>query len=454
MARLIGPKEFGIFAMVVSLTSLVDTFGDLGLNFATVQRRGLTNAQLSALFWISARFNFVVLLVVSLTAPLLAMFYREPALVYMTAVAATAAFARGLGSQHEALMMREMQFGRLKAIEVTATTLGAVIGIALAASGAGAWALVAQLVAVSGTRTLGLWLRSQWRPSRYAESRPELANVRPMLRYGTQFSAYRLVIYMGRQFDRVILGLLGGATTLGFYASAARWALYPIDMVSNPLTGVAVVGLSRLAADPVAYRLACRRGLLPFFSLLLPVVVFATTQANTLVVTLLGEQWAPSAPIFRILCVASLALALDRVGKWIYLSSGDTLRQFRWALIFTPVVAACVLAGLPYGAIGVAWGYAVGTSLLALPGLAYCLRPSPVRVSDVLGALARPAAASGISAALTMLVAGTQLTNLHGLLVRALLFTAGYITTWAVLPGGRKATGELLRMARLLSRDS
>src|SRR5437773_8649822 len=51
LARLLAPQDFGLVAMVTTITGFLRVFNDAGLSTATVQREGITHAQVSNLFW-------------------------------------------------------------------------------------------------------------------------------------------------------------------------------------------------------------------------------------------------------------------------------------------------------------------------------------------------------------------------------------------------------------------
>ncbi len=57
--------------------------------------------------------------------------------------------------------------------------------------------------------------------------------------------------------DRVMLGYIGGASSLGFYSMAYQWAYFPFWQIYYPLFDVAVSTLSRSLSDPARYRLYC-----------------------------------------------------------------------------------------------------------------------------------------------------------------------------------------------------
>src|SRR5688572_13724769 len=51
LARLLTPQDFGLVAMVTTVTGFLRIFNDAGLSTATVQREDITHAQVSNLFW-------------------------------------------------------------------------------------------------------------------------------------------------------------------------------------------------------------------------------------------------------------------------------------------------------------------------------------------------------------------------------------------------------------------
>ena len=53
LARLLTPADFGLVAMVSTVTGLGQAFADLGLSEATIQRKEINHNQVSALFWIN-----------------------------------------------------------------------------------------------------------------------------------------------------------------------------------------------------------------------------------------------------------------------------------------------------------------------------------------------------------------------------------------------------------------
>src|SRR5215469_10518386 len=84
MARLLDPKDFGLIAMVTAVTGVYQLFTTAGLSTATIQKADITEQQVSNLFWLNILVGITLSLLCVATAPMIAKFYNEPRLFWMT----------------------------------------------------------------------------------------------------------------------------------------------------------------------------------------------------------------------------------------------------------------------------------------------------------------------------------------------------------------------------------
>src|ERR1700690_2744730 len=80
LARLLDPKDFGLVGMVMAFTGVLNLFRDFGLSTATVQQVEITDDQISTLFWINILVGMILTVSLSVMAPVVVHFYREPRL--------------------------------------------------------------------------------------------------------------------------------------------------------------------------------------------------------------------------------------------------------------------------------------------------------------------------------------------------------------------------------------
>jgi PST family polysaccharide transporter len=278
-----------------------------------------------------------------------------------------------------------------------------------------------------------------------------------MLAFGGNLTGANILNYIARNLDKVLLGWRWGPGPVGFYEKAMQLLLLPVRQINAPLSGVAIPALSRLQDKPDHFRgYYCRGiGLIVFVGM--PVVALAFVAADELVLALLGPQWVEVALIFRMLGPAAMLATLNMATGWVFVSTGQTHRQLRWSIIGSAVTTLAFVAGLPWGAVGVAATFSISRCVLILPSVAYCFRFAPVKVADLLGVLWRPLLASVAAGAGTIAVSG--LVNLGGslplqlalrLALYLLTFGSLYILIWLVLPGGRQIVRDTLALVREL----
>src|ERR1700721_1981642 len=89
LARLLGPRDFGLVGMVTAVIGVFSVFRDFGLSSAAVQRSHITPEQSSTLFWIHLLVGFTLSVIALVLGTFVAAFYHAPRLVAITALLAT-----------------------------------------------------------------------------------------------------------------------------------------------------------------------------------------------------------------------------------------------------------------------------------------------------------------------------------------------------------------------------
>ena len=164
LARLLTPQDFGLVAMVTTVTGFLFVFKDAGLSIATVQRERITHAQVSNLFWINMVVSVLTTLIVAASAPIIAMFYHNSQLVGITLCLSITFLISGSTIQHQALLKRQMRFKALAVVEVGSITVGVLVGVVMALLGYRYWSLVGSSLSTETTGLLLTWSISRWRP--------------------------------------------------------------------------------------------------------------------------------------------------------------------------------------------------------------------------------------------------------------------------------------------------
>ena len=216
LARLLSPKDFGLYAMVTTMMGFLWIFQDIGLSTATVQRQEISHAQVSNLFWVNVGVGGVVTLVVAASAPAIAWFYREPRLIGITLALSITFLLTTSAVQHIALLNRQMRFGAIATIEVTCVLGGYLTGIGMALSGYGYWALVGANLMQVVIRLVLSWLISGWQPRLFSRN----AQTRHLLSFGANITIGNLINTLARGLDNVLIGRFFGPVAVGLYSQS------------------------------------------------------------------------------------------------------------------------------------------------------------------------------------------------------------------------------------------
>jgi PST family polysaccharide transporter len=446
-ARLLTPHDFGYIAMVTAVTGFVALLQDANLSTVTVQRSQISNAQVSALFWINVALSVTVMLTVAALSPAIAWFYHEPRLVWITLAVAVTFLFGGLSVQHQALLKRNRQFKRLATADVVGMATGFGVGTLMAKNGFGYWALVGATFGSAMASCTVTWMVCRWRPALPTKT----AGIPSMMAFGGKLTGFQVLTYFTRNFDNLVIGRVLGSVALGIYSKAYALLALPINQINTPLSSVVIPALSRLQNRPDEYAKFYLRALrtLSFFTL--PLVVFSSIFAHDVVLVLLGSKWLPVAVIFQLLGPAALVGAVNVAPGWLCISLDKSRQQLVYGLISAPVCVIAFLVGVRWGAEGVAAGFSLTYTFLFWGFVRWATKDSPVRFSDVFAAFGLPLAASSAVGLTVWLWRWDLLSNIAptlALAASAVLFAAGYFLV-AVLFGRtrtmlRDTFGDLL----------
>lgn len=396
LARLLTPADFGVVALVTVVTGFIELFKDAGLSMATIQRKTLLQSQISALFWINVGLAAVIMVAEILIAPAISWFYKDPRLTTVTISLACLTIVGGLSVQHQALLRRNMQFGRLALIEIGSQVIGMAVAVYMAYHGSGYWSLVGMTVGSTVSTAVMSFLLSGWIPSWPARAE----GVGDMVKYGGNLAGANFFNYFTRNADNFVIGYLNGPASLGIYSRAYSIFLMPMQQFLAPVSSVVIPALSRAADDPQEFRkiILEKSYFVLFFVVLATGVSFVA--APELVRILLGPGWSDVVPIVRCLAVGGAIYGTNVAGSWISSTRGNSHRQLRVALIAGPLYAASyVIGGYLYGAIGVACAFSIVCALLRYPVFKYLLEDSPISPKELIVPLIRVGAIAVLAAA-------------------------------------------------------
>jgi len=413
ICRILDPDDFGLLAMVQTLTTFLLLVSDMGMSWANVNKKDLRSNDVNVLFWSGAVFGALAWGVCIVAAPAVAWFYDRPELTPICIVLGVSLLLSGLTTQPLALLKRQMRQKTFSAVQTIAAAVAAVVGITLAAAGAGYWALVAQPLASALVLLILSLQQSGYRPGV-----PRLSQgILPLLTFGGYVGVCNIVTYFQLNLDNILIGRRCGAEELGYYSRAYFLRTLPALYAAMALTDLMVPALTALRDDRqrlgAAYRKAIR--LTAFVGC--PMGAFLGVTAPETIRLIYGDKWEAVVPLLAWLSLPAIVLPFYTSMGWLFLAAGKARQMFLQTLAITPIVAVAFFAAVRWEAKGVAIaGAALFTVPIPLISLYFAHRAAQIQFTQTVKLLAPILLGCGLSA----------LAGLGG----------GALATWLGLPWG------------------
>ena len=218
----------------------------------------------------------------------------------------------GFKQQLGALLRRKMSFGVVASVDISVQVLATICGICFALWGFGYWALVGMNCLRPLIATSLLWLFCPWRPGLPKRG----TGVRNMVAFGGFLSFSRIIAYIIKNIDNILIGSVIGPIALGIYSKAYSLIMLPIRKIGPPLSNVVLPSLSRLQTEQERFREYFKKALFLSTTFTMPVVIFSYIAAEEIILLYLGDKWVGSVPLLQALVPAAFVGTFSGVLGW------------------------------------------------------------------------------------------------------------------------------------------
>jgi O-antigen/teichoic acid export membrane protein len=387
LARVLGPDEFGVFAVATVTLLAVLSFNELGVSLAVIRWRDAPATIAPTINTMSVASSAVLTILMVVGAPLISGALGDVAATPVVQVLAMSVLINGLVATPAAILQREfMQKERTIADQIN-TWLGAGLSLVFALLGWGAMSLAIGRLIASLVFSFLIW---HWSPVPYRFGWDGAIAGR-LLRFGLPLAAASIIVFVSGYADQIIVGSMLGAQALGFYVLAFNLASWPVSIFSQPLRAVAPAMFSAIKHDPPRMSRTYARICALLLSVAVPACLAISGAADPVIGFVYGSAWEASAPILMWLAV----FAAFRIGFELAYDYLVVLGRSAWIL---GTQVAALVAGLPamiiavhvFGAPGVAGAQALVAAIVLTPLYAGQLHRSGVRLPDLLRAALWP----------------------------------------------------------------
>lgn len=340
LTKLLSPRDYGIMAMVIVVTSFSRLFLDVGISSAVIYKKNIPDKELTSLYWINVFFGIIVFVLVFSLSDIFSLYiFNEKNLSEILKIVAFVFIFNGFATQFIALLRKHLKFKTLAIINITSLVIGFIMTLSLAYRGFGVYSLVIGYILESILNSLlivAFGLKIQ-KPKLYFS----WSGIKPNLKFGFfQFST-RFVSTLGQQGDKILIGAFLTTETLGLYNVAKILIKKPFSFIYK-IFGQMAFPVFTSIKDKKQLRKWSISAFKTTFLALTPVLLLLIVFPKLVIYNLYGTKWLTAAPFLSLLSILfSIRILKNSFGP-LLISKGKVRTQFK-ITFFETLLMLCVL---------------------------------------------------------------------------------------------------------------
>ncbi|MBD5316925.1 MAG: lipopolysaccharide biosynthesis protein [Bacteroides sp.] len=344
LARLLSQEDFGLVGAVMVFQAFASLFVDSGFSSALIQRKNPSHEDYSTVFWFNLGMAVVLYAILWFAAPWIAQWFEgDMRIVPLGRVMFLSFIVNAASIVQTNRLMKRMDTKMIAVSSSLGLTAGAVVGIALALGGFGAWAIVWQTITIGLVKGAVLWATGHWRPLMSFS----FTILRSFFAVGSGVMASSFLNTLFQNIYSFFIGNRAGLASLGYYTQADKWSKMGVMSISQVLTSSFLPVLSKFQDDRERFAASTAKMNRLTAYLLFPAMGFLGVMATPIFHSLFGAKWDPSIVLFQILLLRGVFTVLVSLYNNYILALGRS-RLLVWTEALRDGIAlAAIIVTLP-----------------------------------------------------------------------------------------------------------
>lgn len=329
LARLLSPDDYGCIGMLAIFMLLASTFTDGGFGSALIQKKNPTQEDYSTIFYWNVAISVVIYLILFVSAPLIASFYRIELLCPVLRIQGLVVIVNAFQVVQIARLNKLFQFKKISIVTLLSSIVSLVTTIILAYRGFGVWSLVTQHLLMAMIPTFIYWTTNKWKPILTFSKK----SFEELFSFGIFMFLTTLLSTFVNNVQGLLIGKLYSPSTMGYYSKAQSTEKLAATSLSQVISQVSYPLYAELQDDKERLVGVIKKLTISTAFMTFPLMLLLVLVAKPVFVLLYSEKWIPAVPFFQILCVAGLAICLQAVNSQAIAAVGKSKAMFSWSVV-------------------------------------------------------------------------------------------------------------------------
>lgn len=302
MARMLSPTDYGISAIPAVFLAISGIFISGGFSSALVRKPDLKEEDLSTAYIYSMSVGCLCYVLLFFAAPWIAEFYETPVLKPLIRVTALSFIYSPIGTPQGVLLKRRLDFKTPTKISVAIKLLSGVIGVTMAYTGYGVWALIISGLVAGITGQIITISIVRW----YPKTGWSKESFRYLWDYGNKIMASSLINTVYNNITPIIVGKFFSMDELGVYNRARGYASLPSSHLHGVVSSVSFPVLSKIQNDDERLINNYRRMIKVSGFITFPLMMLLSALARPLIITMITAKWEACIILLQIICFSKM----------------------------------------------------------------------------------------------------------------------------------------------------
>lgn len=444
LAKLLQPRDFGIFALSSLIINAATVFRDVGFAQVVIYRQNDIQKTAGTALTLSLMSSLVLAVLLGICAPFLSRAFSSSEITVPIRVMCIGLLISGMASVPSAILDKYLKFRKRAIPEILSAVAYALASLVLAKVGFGAWSLIIGWLAMSVVNTTAIWWICPKRPSISFDS----YEARVIVAYGKHLMVASLATFAFFQIDNASIGKWLGMTALGFYSMAFTICNLPATNLAHIVQRVMFPTYSQLQENTLEMSAIYLKTVRYIALASFPAAAAIFVLAGSVIRILYHSKWIPAIPLFGILAIYGAIRSIGSTANAVFMSTGRpnlsqqvSLLQIGIVTPFLYPVVVCV------GIKGVAILFTAAYTMAAVFALGHVFRILGLNVRSFVNSFVAPLSASVLTGVLTWFILRNLTSHsLIGIICVSVLFCVTYALLIRLLDSS--ICGELMETLR------
>ena len=300
LARLLSPDEYGLIGICLIFNTVLSGIVDSGFSNALIRKKDCTDDDYNTMFLTNLGFSIVLYGLLFVSSPFVAHFFGRQELTALVRATGLLLFFNALSITQVTILTKRIDFKTKTKASLFSAILSGIVGIAMAYTGFGVWALVGQMLSKQLLYTLCLWVLNKWWPTLKFSAQ----SFRYMWGFGWKLLVSGLLNNIWNQLYQVVVGKFYSPATLGQYTRGREYASIFSSNLTSIIQRVSYPVLSQIQDDKQRMVEGYRRVIKMTMFVTAICMISLGAVAEPLIYCLIGPQWHEAATYLPLICIS------------------------------------------------------------------------------------------------------------------------------------------------------